>query len=170
MWSSLNLLGTTLDVSTGEWIVYSPGIGAGRSWYIEMGESVLNSLNLYTKVEGGFASIRDVTTMQLEELSKYLFLLFDDSFLAEQNYIFTTEVHPLPMLSNRKASVMCVQVCPTTMNSWECGGEQVVSACHVPDDCSDHRCLTDDECGIDSTNCRRRWCSMAGYCGLWLFI
>ena len=30
MRSSLNLLGTTLDVSTGEWIEYSSGIGAGR--------------------------------------------------------------------------------------------------------------------------------------------
>ncbi|XP_048445855.1 alpha-mannosidase I MNS5-like isoform X2 [Pyrus x bretschneideri] len=32
MWSSLNLLGTTLDVSTGEWIVYSSGIGAGDDY------------------------------------------------------------------------------------------------------------------------------------------
>lgn len=30
MRSSLNLLGTTLDVSTGEWIEFSTGIGAGR--------------------------------------------------------------------------------------------------------------------------------------------
>lgn len=29
MRSSLNLLGTTLDVVTGEWIEYSSGIGAG---------------------------------------------------------------------------------------------------------------------------------------------
>lgn len=29
MRSSLNLLGTTLDVVTGEWIEYSTGIGAG---------------------------------------------------------------------------------------------------------------------------------------------
>ncbi|CAN6585295.1 unnamed protein product [Malus baccata var. baccata] len=171
-------------------------------WYIEVGESIVNSLNLYTKVEGGFASIRDVTTMQLEdhqhsfflaETCKYLFLLFDDSFLVEQNYIFTTEGHPLPVLSSwhdrlpetyiqsnrtslkagnqaRRTSAMSMQVCPTTMNSWECGGQQAESACHVPDARSDHRCLTDDECGVDSTNCRRRSCSIAGYCGLWLFI
>lgn len=31
MRSSLNLLGTTLDVATGEWIEYSSGIGAGTS-------------------------------------------------------------------------------------------------------------------------------------------
>lgn len=29
MRSSLNLLGTTLDVATGEWIEFSTGIGAG---------------------------------------------------------------------------------------------------------------------------------------------
>ncbi|KAL6175610.1 hypothetical protein ACLB2K_052249 [Fragaria x ananassa] len=78
-------------------------------WYIEVGESIVNSLNLHTKVEGGFASIRDVTTMELEdhqhsfflaETCKYLYLLFDDSFLAEQNYVFTTEGHPLPVLSS----------------------------------------------------------------------
>lgn len=113
-----------------------------------MGESIVNSLNLHTKVEGGFASVRDVTTMELEDhqhsffLSetwvhhylpgqciqwqilfisifqcdtstkachewsiflyrcKYLYLLYDDSFLANQNYIFTTEGHPLPILSS----------------------------------------------------------------------
>nr|XP_009615084.1 alpha-mannosidase I MNS5-like [Nicotiana tomentosiformis] len=75
-------------------------------WYMEVGESIINSLNAYTRIKGGFASIRDVTTMQLEdhqhsfflaETCKYLYLLFDDSFLLNQNYIFTTEGHPLPV-------------------------------------------------------------------------
>ncbi|CAL2261536.1 unnamed protein product [Prunus armeniaca] len=35
MRSSLNLLGTTLDVSTGEWIEYSTGIGAGVDSFYE---------------------------------------------------------------------------------------------------------------------------------------
>lgn len=30
---------------------------------------------------------------------KYLYLLFDDSFMLESNYVFTTEGHPLPVLS-----------------------------------------------------------------------
>lgn len=30
---------------------------------------------------------------------KYLYLLYDDSFLVDQNYVFTTEGHPLPVLS-----------------------------------------------------------------------
>lgn len=118
-------------------------------WYIEVGESIVTSLNTYTKVEGGFASVKDVTTMQLEDHQhsfflaetweifilltkvtwfgvngfsfsvtrpknsilemicfsllflrcKYLYLLFNDSFLANQNYIFTTEGHPFPVRS-----------------------------------------------------------------------
>uniref|UniRef100_A0A453PKY5 alpha-1,2-Mannosidase n=1 Tax=Aegilops tauschii subsp. strangulata TaxID=200361 RepID=A0A453PKY5_AEGTS len=77
-------------------------------WYLEVGESIIGSLNYYTKVEGGFASIRDVSTMNLEdhqhsfflsETCKYLFLLYDDSFLRNKNYIFTTEGHPLPVMS-----------------------------------------------------------------------
>lgn len=43
-------------------------------WYIEVGESIVKSLNTYTKVEGGFASIKDVTTMQLEDHQHSFFL------------------------------------------------------------------------------------------------
>lgn len=35
MRSSLNLLGTTLDVETGEWIEFSSGIGAGKSFVVD---------------------------------------------------------------------------------------------------------------------------------------
>ncbi|XP_027331674.1 alpha-mannosidase I MNS5 [Abrus precatorius] len=168
-------------------------------WYIEVGESIVNSLNLYTKVEGGFASIKDVTTMQLEdhqhsfflaETCKYLYLLFDDSFVVENNYVFTTEGHPLPVISTwheelpesyiptnwtsvkrqptaNRVSAMSLQVCPAmTLKS----GQHIESACHIPDARSDFRCLTDEDCGVDAVTCRRRSCSMAGYCGLWLFI
>lgn len=62
---------------------------------------------------------------------------------------------------------MSLQVCPAmTLNS----GQHIESACHISDVRSDHRCLTDNDCGVDATTCRRRSCSMAGYCGLWLFI
>ncbi|KAL3818651.1 hypothetical protein ACJIZ3_004556 [Penstemon smallii] len=166
-------------------------------WYLEVGESIVDSLNLHTRVEGGFASIRDVTTMELEdhqhsfflaETCKYLYLLFDDSFLVNQNYIFTTEGHPLPILSSwqerlpvayipsnwtsvksgyqpKRASAMSLRMCPAN-----CGNELLQSACHIPDFQADHRCVTDEDCGIDSTSCRRRSCSMAGFCGLWLSI
>ncbi|CAI9757476.1 unnamed protein product [Fraxinus pennsylvanica] len=165
-------------------------------WYLEVGESIVDSLNLYTRVEGGYASIRDVTNMELEdhqhsfflsETCKYLYLLFNDSFLANQNYIFTTEGHPLPVLSSwheklpeayilsnftsikseeqpKRSSAMSLQICPDAKN------ESVESACHIADTSADHRCFADEDCGVDSTTCRRRSCSMAGYCGLWLLI
>ncbi|KAF8378329.1 hypothetical protein HHK36_029668 [Tetracentron sinense] len=172
-------------------------------WYIEVGESIVNSLNFYTKVEGGFASVKDVTTMQLEdhqhsfflaETCKYLYLLFDDAFLVDQNYVFTTEGHPLPVKSvwherlpeayiptnwtsvkngkqSQRASALSLQLCPATIAST--GGNAgywFESACHVPDARTDHRCIADEDCGIDSTTCRQRTCSMASYCGLWLLI
>ncbi|KAI3685178.1 hypothetical protein L6452_34414 [Arctium lappa] len=171
-------------------------------WYLEVGEAIVDSLNLHTKVDGGFASIKDVTTMQLEdhqhsfflaETCKYLYLLFNDSALVGRNYVFTTEGHPLPVLSDwqerlpdtyipsnwtsikvetqkKQASAMSMQVCPANLLNPGHDGQQIESICHVPDLRFDHRCLTDYGCGIDSTNCRRRSCSMAGYCGLWLFI
>lgn len=172
-------------------------------WYREVGETIVNSLNYYTKVSGGFASIKDVTTMQLEdhqhsfflsETCKYLYLLFDDTFLVNQNYIFTTEGHPLPIRSSWheklpkmyiasnntsmktrnqaiRVSAMTLQLCPAMATS--VGGNNVPifeSACHVSDVHANHRCRRDDECGIDSMSCRQRSCSMAGYCGLWSFI
>ncbi|KAK1564419.1 hypothetical protein Q3G72_002845 [Acer saccharum] len=36
----------------------------------------------------------------LAETCKYLYLLFDDSFLVDRNIIFTAEGHPLPVLSS----------------------------------------------------------------------
>ncbi|KAG9129452.1 hypothetical protein Leryth_013046 [Lithospermum erythrorhizon] len=170
-------------------------------WYIEVGEAMVNSLNRYAKVEGGFASIRDVTTMELEdhqhsfflaEMCKYLYLLFDDSFLLNQNYIFTTEAHPLPVQSEwherlpdayiptnwtylktreptRRASAMSLRMCPETLLSMRQKEQPAESVCHIPDARIDHICFSDDDCGVDSTTCRRRSCSIAGYCGLWLF-
>lgn len=170
-------------------------------WYMEVGESILKSLNLYTKVEGGFASIRDVTTMELEdhqhsfflsETCKYLYLLYDDSFLDNRNYIFTTEGHPLPILSSwherhpfrrvfrrqnstfiqnpgqiKKPSAMARNECPGTTLDYR---PQFESLCHVPDVHIDHSCSNDKECGIDSVNCRHRTCSLAGYCGDWFSL
>lgn len=43
-------------------------------WYLDVGEKIVKSLNLYTKVPGGFASVRDVTTMQLEDHQHSFFL------------------------------------------------------------------------------------------------
>ncbi|KAG9449835.1 hypothetical protein H6P81_009800 [Aristolochia fimbriata] len=170
-------------------------------WYFEVGKAIVDSLELYNKVEGGYASIKDVTTMEMEdhqhsfflaETCKYLFLLFNDSFLAGQNYIFTTEGHPLPVKSSwhdrlpeshylnswtstehgddrKHTSAMSMQVCPITTPGGY-GNRQVESACHVHDTREDHRCKTDEDCGVDSMTCRKRTCSIAGYCGLWLYF
>ena len=62
----------------------------------------------HTRVPGGHASVRDVSTKALEdhqhsfflaETCKYLYLLFDDSFMDGRNVVFTTEGHPLPVLA-----------------------------------------------------------------------
>ncbi|KAJ0986720.1 hypothetical protein J5N97_005076 [Dioscorea zingiberensis] len=171
------------------------------TWYLEVGESIVKSLNSYTRVQGGFASIRDVTTMQLEdhqhsfflaETCKYLYLLFDDSFLVNENYIFTTEGHPIPIRRwwherlpqtyiptnwtsfksenhPNPVSAMQSQVCPATSTGGNTG-ILLESACHIPDMRTNHRCITHEECGTDATSCRQRMCSMAGYCGLWFRI
>ncbi|KAE8812822.1 ER degradation-enhancing alpha-mannosidase-like protein 1 [Hordeum vulgare] len=170
-------------------------------WYLEVGEAIIGSLNYYTKVEGGFASIRDVSTMNLEdhqhsfflsETCKYLFLLYDDSFLRNKNYIFTTEGHPFPVMSTWhekiprldvptnwtvvkddnqpiRASALSSKVCPETIFRQNVGSPWE-SACHVPDVFPSHKCRADDDCGIESVTCKRRTCSMAGYCGLWLAV
>jgi len=74
--------------------------------YLELGKKILHALQ-NCKVECGYASIANVETSRLEdrmdsfflsETCKYLYLLFDfDNFVNSQNYIFTTEGHPLPM-------------------------------------------------------------------------
>nr|CAB3448152.1 unnamed protein product [Digitaria exilis] len=43
-------------------------------WYLEVGETIIGSLNYYTKVDGGFASVRDVSTMKLEDHQHSFFL------------------------------------------------------------------------------------------------
>ncbi|EPS58695.1 hypothetical protein M569_16118, partial [Genlisea aurea] len=156
-------------------------------WYLEVGKSIVNSLNLYARVNGGFASIRDVVTMELEdhqhsfflsETCKYLYLLFDDSALADRNYVFTTEGHPLPILGSwheappaasspqKRGSPMSLGICPSAAAMQSSDHRQrFESVCHVPDARPDHRCAGDEDCGVDAATCRRRYCSVAGYCG-----
>lgn len=171
-------------------------------WYLDVGERLLTSLNNLTRVDGGYASVRDVTTMELEdhqhsfflsETCKYLYLLFDDTFLSDSNYVFSTEGHPLPVLrswhqwisleasknntsakkaaENRKnaswSSAMDSQVCPNLKGFSANRSGKAESACHVLDEHEDHICKSSDSCGVDAVTCRKRTCSSAGYCGLW---
>ncbi|KAK9708768.1 hypothetical protein K7432_009418 [Basidiobolus ranarum] len=76
-------------------------------FYLTVGEMVLNDLEKYTRVECGFASVKSVITMTLEdrmesfvlsETLKYLYLLFDTDHQInslDSNFVFTTEGHPL---------------------------------------------------------------------------
>eukprot|EP00930_Biecheleria_cincta_P073796 TRINITY_DN61080_c0_g1_i1.p1 TRINITY_DN61080_c0_g1~~TRINITY_DN61080_c0_g1_i1.p1 ORF type:complete len:454 (-),score=68.93 TRINITY_DN61080_c0_g1_i1:41-1378(-) len=83
----------------------------GDPYYQQVvGRTMVEGLNNYSRVEtGGFATIRDVETMEkenhqqsffLSETLKYLYLLFNDTFLrgSDHAYVFTTEGHPLPVV------------------------------------------------------------------------
>ena len=70
----------------------------------------MDNLEAKTRTECGYAAMADVTTHKLEddmpsyllsETFKYLYLIFDDDNLihtSKQDYIFTTEAHPLKHL------------------------------------------------------------------------
>lgn len=70
----------------------------------------------------------------------------------------------------KRASAMSTRVCPATTLNQMHGQQRAESACHITDSRADHRCFKDEDCGVESSNCRRRSCSMAGYCGQWLFM
>ncbi|CAG8438132.1 11244_t:CDS:2 [Acaulospora colombiana] len=89
---------------------YFPGLQATQDpFYLKVGEMVLQDLESYSRVECGYASVKDVHTKKLEErmesftLSetfKYLYLLFDtENFLnkLDDNFVFTTEAHIIPL-------------------------------------------------------------------------
>jgi mannosidase alpha-like ER degradation enhancer 1 len=77
--------------------------------YLEMGVRMFWSLENVSRVEHGYASIRDVNTGEVEdhmssfflsETTKYLYLLFDDdNFAHSSQYLFTTEGHLVPFSS-----------------------------------------------------------------------
>lgn len=58
-------------------------------WYLEVGESITDSLNLYTKVDGGFASVRDVSTMVLEDHQHSFFL--SETYASTLSHLFNIE-------------------------------------------------------------------------------
>ena len=74
-----------------------------------MGRDIINSLEQQTRVECGFAGIKDVRNKShedrmdsffLAEMFKYLFLIFaesDDLVIDPDRYVFTTEAHLLPL-------------------------------------------------------------------------
>ncbi len=91
----------------------------GDQHYLEVGRDALRAIQRHARVPCGYATIRDVRTLQkedrmdsfvLSETFKYLFLLFaeeSDVGLDVDEFVFTTEAHLLPLslarLSNRTA-------------------------------------------------------------------
>lgn len=80
--------------------------------YLRMGERIMSDINTYMRTDYGYASIRNVNTMELEdsmpsyllsETAKYLYLLFsDDHHWLHKNqhkYLFSTEAHIYPISS-----------------------------------------------------------------------
>jgi mannosidase alpha-like ER degradation enhancer 3 len=85
----------------------------GDPYYLDIGKSIIESLNRYARVPCGFAAVKDVRTKShedrmdsfvLAETFKYLYLLFaEEEELAIQidDYVFTTEAHILPLSLSR---------------------------------------------------------------------
>lgn len=79
------------------------------------GRRIAEDINKHTRAPHGHASVRDVQRKKLEdhqpsfflaETCKYLYLLFDETFLEKRNVAFSTEGHPLPIfLARDDASV-----------------------------------------------------------------
>ena len=90
--------------------------------YLKVGEKVLQSLQKHARVTCGYASIKDVRTMQKEdrmdsfvlaETFKYLYLLFaedEDMIIDIDSFVFTTEGHLLPLSLARLSPSTAVPV------------------------------------------------------------
>jgi len=135
----------------------------GDTAYRDAGRRMAKAINRYAKVGSGYASIRSVATMEREdhmhsfflaETCKYLYLLFNDTFLQGGDYIFTTEGHLFPVHRARsrplwpstgtaahalsdghgsRRSALESRVCPNP------SGKHPRSSCFVPDRHIDHR-------------------------------
>ncbi|XP_028647319.1 ER degradation-enhancing alpha-mannosidase-like protein 3 isoform X1 [Erpetoichthys calabaricus] len=94
----------------------------GDPHYLQVGKSIVDSLNGHARVPCGFAAVQDVRTgthedrmdsFFLAEMFKYLFLLFSEKAdlpFNIDNYVFTTEAHLLPVtLSSSRPA------CPTNV-------------------------------------------------------
>ncbi|MGH0175667.1 UNVERIFIED_CONTAM: hypothetical protein FKN15_071085 [Acipenser sinensis] len=81
----------------------------GDPYYLQVGRSIVDSLNQHARVPCGFAAVQDVRTGRhedrmdsffLAEMFKYLYLLFSEKeqlLFDVDDYIFSTEAHLLPV-------------------------------------------------------------------------
>uniref|UniRef100_A0A3B3QXE3 alpha-1,2-Mannosidase n=1 Tax=Paramormyrops kingsleyae TaxID=1676925 RepID=A0A3B3QXE3_9TELE len=89
---------------------FFPGLQATKNpFYLHVGMDILQSIEKYTKVRCGYATLHHVVDKSkedrmesffLSETCKYLYLLFDEDnplHKSENKYIFTTEGHVVPI-------------------------------------------------------------------------
>jgi len=106
-----------------------------RSWLIA-GRSFLQAIESHARTECGYAALKDITVMEMDddmpsyflsETCKYMYLLFDEENpFHERNYIFSTEAHPFD-------TMQIAEVCasPSHISDYEQG-----SLTQLPDDSS----------------------------------
>mmetsp|Transcript_5694 Transcript_5694/g.21489 ORF Transcript_5694/g.21489 Transcript_5694/m.21489 type:complete len:631 (-) Transcript_5694:2596-4488(-) len=80
----------------------------GDPLYQRIGRDMIRAIAYHTKVKCGYANIKDVSSMQLEdkmesffiaETLKYLYLLFDEGNVVNQiPHTFNTEAHIIPLI------------------------------------------------------------------------
>ncbi|KAL4219236.1 ER degradation-enhancing alpha-mannosidase-like protein 3 [Mactra antiquata] len=85
----------------------------GDAHYLEVGQKVIENLDVLARVPCGFAAIKDVTrgthedqmdSFVLAETFKYLYLMYadkSDMIFDVDDYVFTTEAHLLPLSLSR---------------------------------------------------------------------
>lgn len=164
------------------------------------GRMLVDGLSRYARVPtGGFAAVKDVETMEqenhqqsffLSETCKYLYLLFNSSFLHRfgHEFVFTTEGHPLPVVpelrrphsgeslperydyrdcarGNYICSGLDLRVCRARHRGQTLDETaRTESACHILDKVEGSACKQHVECGVDAETCRERLCSTYGFC------
>uniref|UniRef100_A0A914HBZ6 alpha-1,2-Mannosidase n=1 Tax=Globodera rostochiensis TaxID=31243 RepID=A0A914HBZ6_GLORO len=117
--------------------------------YLEVAKQVLESLEENVKVMCGFASIKDVRTMEhedqmesfvLAETFKYLYMIFaepDELPIHPDNYVLTTEAHFLPLTigeinvgdENRLPRRMLIDPDEIVEHKWSDQPRRFASAC-----------------------------------------
>lgn len=80
---------------------------------LEVAFKQVDRLRKWCKTQCGYANVKNVYTVQIEdkmesfflsETLKYLYLLFDpNNKFNKENYIFSTEAHPFPVVSSNKS-------------------------------------------------------------------
>ncbi|KAK5642770.1 hypothetical protein RI129_008937 [Pyrocoelia pectoralis] len=95
-------------------------------YYLEVGKTVLKSLQKYARVPCGYAAVNDVHTGKKEdrmdsfvlaETFKYLYLLFadpEDLILNLEEFLFTTEGHLLPLTLASHSNIEFARTCPNS--------------------------------------------------------